>query len=446
MGKRMRRMVMLLMASMVVFAGCGGASGGGDATPTPFPTPVVPTKPTYEVQRGSIVKTLQFTGRVAPVVEEELFFRTSGYVETVYVSRDDMVDDGNLLAELETTDLENQLAQAEADLEAMRLSTESRLAEAQAALNTAEVRLTQARINDPGPQVAIAEVDLERAQIALADAQEEHQKALDRVWEPEEVREATAYVLHQQELNLKVAEARYQQAIQSSQSHYYDIELLEQDVALAQLYLDEVEVGADVQRAELAVARLEDLLADAQVIAPFDGRILALSLTEGRMVDAYRQVMIIADMDELEVSADLGADEMEELAEGMRVTMVLSNRPGVEFEGEIRTLPYPYGGGGIVSSSSSGESDRSTRILLDGDPAELGLEVGNAVQVTVILEQKDDVLWLPPEAVRSFEGRDFVVVVEDDGQRRVDVTLGIEAEEKVEIRDGLTEGQIVIGQ
>ena len=64
----------------------------------------------------------------------------------------------------------------------------------------------------------------------------------------------------------------------------------------------------------------------------------------------------------------------------------------------------------------------------------------------VELERKDDVLWLPPQAIRMFEGRRFVVLKEDDVQRRVDVKVGIETQERVEIEEGLEEGQVVIGQ
>ncbi len=68
------------------------------------------------------------------------------------------------------------------------------------------------------------------------------------------------------------------------------------------------------------------------------------------------------------------------------------------------------------------------------------------MRITAVLERKDDVLWLPPQAVRTFEGRKFVVVREGEGQLRVDVKIGIESEGGVEIEEGLTEGQIVIGQ
>ena len=88
----------------------------------------------------------------------------------------------------------------------------------------------------------------------------------------------------------------------------------------------------------------------------------------------------------------------------------------------------------------------STRVALEAAAAESRYELGDLIRVTVVLERKDDVLWLPPQAIRTFEGRRFVVVQEGEAQRRVDVKVGIESEDRVEIEEGLTEGQIVIGQ
>jgi multidrug efflux pump subunit AcrA (membrane-fusion protein) len=53
-------------------------------------------------------------------------------------------------------------------------------------------------------------------------------------------------------------------------------------------------------------------------------------------------------------------------------------------------------------------------------------------------------MWLPPQAIRRFEGRRFVVVQDAEGQRRVDVKVGITSDDRVEILEGLEEGQVVI--
>ena len=59
--------VMSILLALLAACGSTGsgepAAGEGEATPTPVPTPIVPEKPTYTVQRGTVVETLEFTGR-----------------------------------------------------------------------------------------------------------------------------------------------------------------------------------------------------------------------------------------------------------------------------------------------------------------------------------------------------------------------------------------------
>ncbi len=192
------------------------------------------------------------------------------------------------------------------------------------------------------------------------------------------------------------------------------------------------------------MTKLKADIAESQVIAPFAGKLLSYSLTPGQAVEAYRAVATIAEIDELEVSADLISNQMQDLAEGQPARIMLVSRPGVELTGVIRRLPYPYGSGG--KGVTVEELDKSTRITINESPAEAGFELGDLVRVTVELERKDDVLWLPPQALRIFEGRRFAVLKDGDLQRRVDVVVGIVTPERVEVEEGLEEGQVVIGQ
>jgi RND family efflux transporter MFP subunit len=446
MTQRIKCISALLLVTLIAVAGCSGASSQSEeeATPTPIPTPIVPVKPTYQVQRGEVVDSIQFSGRIAPVVEEELFFRTAGYVEVVYVNRNDRVQAGDILAELETTDLQNQLAEAKADLETVQFSSERQLAEAQASLKIAELRLAQARARFP--DLTAAEVALQQATQAEADAAYEYEKAKNRTWEWrfEQVQKAYTDMWQGAKDNLAIAQSDYDAAVAEQYISSLELTILETEVELARMRLEEVEAGLDLQRVQLTVDRLEDQLADARVIAPFDGLVLSLSLTEGRLVDAYKTVAIIAEPSELEVSADPTDKQLQELAEGMPVAIVPVSRPSESIAGHVRRLPYPYGGGG--RSSGLEDEDKSTRVTMEISAAEAGLELGDLVRVTVVLERKDDVLWLPPQAIRTFEGRKFVVVQEaGEAQRRVDVKVGVESEDRVEIEEGLTEGQVVIG-
>ncbi len=85
---------------ILIFSAAGCSSPGSaeaEVTPTPYPTAVIPTKPTYTVERGEVVEELQFSARVAPVVQEELFFRTDGRVRCVYADDGDSFEEGQIV-------------------------------------------------------------------------------------------------------------------------------------------------------------------------------------------------------------------------------------------------------------------------------------------------------------------------------------------------------------
>jgi multidrug efflux pump subunit AcrA (membrane-fusion protein) len=445
------------LAGLILLTACG--SRGAQATPTPFPTPVVPEKPTYTVERGSVVKSLEFRGRVSPVTEQELFFETDGYVRDAYVSQGDLVKEGDLLAELEISDLENQLAQADIALKTaeLRLSqaeqeTTDALDEAEIALEKARLQLAQTQAEDVNADVTIAQIDVSQALQSVADAEQEYKESLERhqEWgergEPQERVDAYARALNQARDNLTASQARYDQALTARHNYTYTVQLQGKEVELTELRVATLARGVDpllaqeVQKARIDLQRINGQIEDARLVAPFDGRILSMSIREGNLVTAFKTALVLGDPGALEVTAELSADELTQMSVDQPATIRLLNRPDQDYPGRVRQLPYPYGGGG----GSQTEDNTTTRIALD-DPTVM-LEIGELASVEIFLEQRDDVLWLPPAAVRTFQGRDFAVVQEGDVQRRVDVKVGLESEDRVEILEGVEEGQVVVGE
>jgi RND family efflux transporter MFP subunit len=336
------RLVYFLLILLFIFLNaCSGNSSQVEATPTPIPTPIIPTKPTYQVQRGDIEQVLNFTGRIVPITEEELFFGVGGRVDEVFVQQGEQVEAGQLLAVLETGNREFDLKRAQIGLE------------------IAQMRLEMAKINTP----------------------------------------------------------------KFSKTYSYTIGMQEKDVELAQLGLDE----------------LEKAVADARIVAPINGTIRSLNIRDGDVAEAFEPVLVVANVEELEVNADVGGDTLTKLQEGMPVTLTPVVLEGEVLEGTIRQLPYPYGSG------SKGSADQTVRIETVKRLADAGYELGDLVEVLALLEKRVDILWLPPQAVRTFEGRKFVVVKDDQGQqRRVDVRLGLQSEDRVEILEGVEEGQVIL--
>lgn len=387
-----------LLVTAIVFSSCSllpasrSQRAASEApTPTPIPTPVVPVKPTYKVQRGEIVDEITFSGRISPVTEEELFFRASGRVRTVFAKRNEMVEEGQVLAELEIDALERELESAELQLERAKVL----LDEAQGAWEY---------------QRQVAEINVQKAQL--------HLSALQGQGSPD------ASAVASQELEVQLAQLALDRLVQEG--------------------VDPL-LKNDLTRAQLDVSKLHAEIAESEIIAPFSGQLLSMSLTPGQAVEAFRPVATVANIDDLEVSAELLSNQMDELAEGMTVSVVLVSRPGVELHGTIRQLPYPYGSGGGTAQTVE-DLDKSTRFSLEESASEAGFGLGDLVRVTAQLEKKDNVLWVPPQAVRVFDGRRFAVVIDGEARRRVDVKVGIETPDRLEIEEGLEEGQVVEGQ
>jgi multidrug efflux pump subunit AcrA (membrane-fusion protein) len=106
----------------------------------------------------------------------------------------------------------------------------------------------------------------------------------------------------------------------------------------------------------------------------------------------------------------------------------------------IRQLPYPFGSG-----QQEDEDNCEVRVAFDNANVVSELEPGNRVSMVAQLAVNEDVLWLPPAAIREFNGRSFVVVQDGLVQKRIDVSTGLRNKDRVEIESGVEEGQVVIG-
>lgn len=356
----------LALAGLLFLTACSGGTAANNvqATPTPLPTPVAASKPVFTVQRGDLTAQVQFSARIVPVVQEELFFRTDGRVRNVYVRGGDTVTKGQVLADLVSLD----------HLESQKLQQEYSLRRAEIAYEMAWLRQQMTATRTPN-------------------------------WDM-----GYDITMKMQELEVELAE-----------------------IALAET--------------KLQSQNLDTAITDAQIISPIDGKVLSMSLLEGQEVRAFQAHITVGDDSELEVGATLTSSQMQEMSEGMEAIIEPANRPGQRLEAFVRRLPYPYGTGGSSTSqtTTTGTStDNTTRIALKDPSALRDFRLGELVQVTVIREHKEGVLWLPPQAIRTYEGRNFVVVQTDGLPKRYDVKLGIKNEERVEILDGLEEGQVVI--
>ena len=94
---------------------------------------------------------------------------------------------------------------------------------------------------------------------------------------------------------------------------------------------------------------------------------------------------------------------------------------------------------------STSSTTQNPSVVVTLDDTGLSLTLGEAASVTVVVDEHANTLWLPPAALRTFQGQDSVLVESGGVQRRVDVRVGLKSADKVEILEGLEEGQVVVG-
>ncbi len=383
------RLIFSLLLAMLALSGCASQATFGDAItqgePTAIPTPVVPSKPVYQVERGTITYERRFFGRISPVVTQSFGFLLDGRVLETLVDAGVDVAAGDVLARLDTRSLENQLLAAEEEL----------------AIATSIYQSADSRVR----------YDSQRAT-----------------------------------LNLQMAQLRLDHAIDSAANPRTDDETLNISVLmiqrdLAQVAIDELTAGVDPQlrfdvtRAQKRVDEIKDSISKTELISPMTGRLVSFTPDPGDPIIAYEPIAVVADLSVLEVTDEMDADDLTELAESMPLSIQRASLPGGVYSGNIHSLPSPYGLA----------TDGFVHVSFDEQPPPDEFRVGDRMAFTVLIEERDDVLWLPVSAIRQFSGRNFIVVQNEGVQQRVDVRLGLEGGGRVEILEGAEENQTVIG-
>jgi multidrug efflux pump subunit AcrA (membrane-fusion protein) len=245
-------------------------------------------------------------------------------------------------------------------------------------------------------------------------------------------------VIRRAQIDLEIAQLTLEQYRTQGRSQA-EIQIQKLQVELAQMNLDETLLSMGIDPETYEPDDVDSQIAMARAYAPANGTIIA-AVSAGRKLNSSTAAYVLGDPDKLEVVVQLdeskGDDEVREMFEGMPVIITLDANPNNPLTGKIRQLPSPYGTGD--------SEDRSVHILLDAAPSATTYQNGDKVTAVIQLASKSDVLWLPPDAIRTAGGRTFVIINSEAGPKRVDVELGLQTRDMVEIISGLDEGQVVV--
>lgn len=488
---------------------------GGVAAPTsvaeagPTATAAEPERPTFTVQRGEIVDQITLDGRIAQV-QQGIAFAEDGILKEVLVNVGDIVEQGQVLAELDLSDLTAQLSQAQIDYEQDQRAVNQAVAQGQIEVRQAQVELESAQIALEAARQPAKPDEIQRARGAVAQAeadlqtvrnnmsQEKNQALremdtavrklqltqdlygqaqLDYEKNPSEETRETFIRLRDELVQAEDNVNRHRIAYDTARSNEISqIQRAEGVLATAQADLNKLLAGPDrfaIAEAEQVVKQARINLDSARQRAVADPT-LAKQAARSR-VEVERIQQQIAGR---RLLAPLGGEVVAlEAVPGMAVRaatpiMMVANESARELlveapttveatRGNARLVPgqevqisfarYP---GQTISGTVTRVPGRATadaaavadEYAVSYDPGSLALDIGDLAQIDVILGTVANALWLPPEAVRVSRERAFVIVPNGEDEQRVEIETGIVTAERIEILSGLAEGDIILGE
>jgi len=485
--RRFRRSVIILLFAIVL-----GGSGylylrltGGQTTESATGNPLQ----TATATTGNLVLFASGTGTVSPAAESNFGFNTSGQVKEISVNIGDRVDAGQVLAQLDDTDAQIELAQAQEAIDKLTSAV---------AIATAKQTLADARINLAdtkktldhliSPEVLYWEEKVADREQILADAQNAAQKdssdaAKQKVTEAEVslkyAQDSLAYFQKEyKHTYIPVNFTQYQttrgpfgtrtEAVQVEDSATgelvdlvypptegeigmarADYELAKASITEAQTYFDILN-GAGIPDGAtganlVTYIKTKDALETAKynlnatkLIATISGTITALDFNVGDLVSSGSSVITISNLDQpYSLDTYLDAGDWGQIQTGYEVEVTFDILPDLIFKGAVTNV-YPM----LDTSSPRSTLVRFTAQLDKSIPYDL--PAGAAASVDVIGGRAQNAILVPVEALHEFGSGQYALFVMENGKPQLQVVqVGLQDLIKAEITSGLSAGDVV---
>jgi macrolide-specific efflux system membrane fusion protein len=283
--------------------------------------------------------------------------------------------------------------------------------------------LAQLDITDLTRSLDAAQFTLDQDEVKLATSQRTNQFALQKA-----------------EIDLDLKQTALDK-LQATGASSYDLKMAQDEVQLAKVEIDDLkstvdeQTQRDVARDQSQVDQIKSDIEGRTIRAPIDAVVTAIAdkVTPGATVSAFQPVLQLGDPSQLEIAVAISGGSSD-VAVGQQATASVARLKNQTF---LATLRKPEG------STTGNPSDQDARFSYDAQSVQL--KPGETVYLNIVLKNETNVLWLPPNAIRTFMGRTFVVLRDGGVEKRVDVELGTATNDRVVVRQGLTEGQVVIG-
>jgi HlyD family secretion protein len=305
------------------------------------------------------------------------------------------VQEGQVLATLDSPELQNRLQQEQSTLD--RLSVE---------LERQRIEAKQQALDN--------QRQVDEARVTLTAAQREHRRA-----ESAFAIEAISQVEYERARDdLETARLTHRHAVEDGS---LDDERLAFELQTRDLQLD---------RQRLLVADLERQVAELDMRSPVNGIVGNLLVDQKATVGRNQAVMAVVDLTAFEVEAQVPESYADDLGIGMPAEILVGNRP--------------HSGVLVSVSPEVVENQVTTRVRFDGDMPP-GLRQNQRLTTRILMETRPGVLTLPRgQFLDTGGGRVAYVLGEDGMARRQAIEVGARSLAAVEITAGLKPGDRVV--
>jgi RND family efflux transporter MFP subunit len=302
------------------------------------------------------------------------------------------------------------------------LGTAVRKAEANYEAAVANYRLTQLQVNDSA--LLQAQYQVSQAQYALAELTNAKTVQVEAARAQLARAEASLATLLE-EKTVQIAAARAQLAQSQANLMKLTDGASEEQLAIA---------NAQVEQARISLQEAQDNLANAALVAPFDGLVTDVYLAEGEW--ATGPAVELVNTDSLRVVLDVDEIDVGHIRIGQPARITLEPWPDQELEGEVVSIsPRAKIAGAIVTFE----------VHLRFDAEDLPVLTGMTANADLTTVEQEDVLLVPSQAIISDRETNtyYVYRVDGDSLTRVEITIGLRDARHTEVTSGLEEGDQV---
>jgi RND family efflux transporter MFP subunit len=420
-------LVLTLAAALAGVSACGSRSSANANSATAAPTPVDVT--TAQATVVPIPSYIEATGNLASDAQSDVAPAVGGKIVEVNFDVGSYVTQGSVMIRLDPRDAQIRLDQATAQLEQQKNAVKQ--AEAQVEQAIASLRQTQARLGVVDGQnfqiKDFSQVKSITAQLELAE------KELVRAQRLLESGDSPRALYDQRKSQRDSLLGQLDEARSNAAVAIRSINTAQAQVDTARTAVASAKAG--VETASAQVHQAAKGVADTAVLAPLSGYVSERTADVGEFISPSvpnSKIATIMRTSTLRVKIDIPEQSVSKVNEGQGVSVQTSSYPDRSFAGTIARI-------------SPGLNAQSRTLTVEAEIQNVDglLKPGQFATVRITQSQPENAVMVPVTAVKNIADTNVIYVIQDGMAREQIVQLGLLEGDKVQVKTGVVEGDVV---